>query len=80
LIKKSDLSNLGAPNDDQRCLQQRIYSDDKRRELVADARKEILEHNSAVDGKKVEALLKPQSLVPVDVGSAPLLHSYFFLI
>ncbi|KAJ2935903.1 hypothetical protein H1R20_g1191, partial [Candolleomyces eurysporus] len=66
LIQKSDLSNLGAPNDNQRCLQQRIDSDDRRRKLVADARKEILENNYAVDGNKVESLLKPQSLVPVD--------------
>ncbi|RXW21632.1 hypothetical protein EST38_g4229 [Candolleomyces aberdarensis] len=65
-IKKSDLSNLGAPIDDQRCVQQRINSEDRRRELVSDARREILENRYAVDGTKVEALLKSQSLVPVN--------------
>ena len=69
LIKKSDLSDLGAPADSQQCVEQRIDSEDRRRELVEDARREIAENNYAVDGAKVEGLLKSQSLVPVNVGS-----------
>lgn len=70
---------MGAPIDDQRCVQQRIDSEDRRRELVADARREIVENNYAVDGIKVEGLLKSQSLVPVNVGSI-LVPSDFILI
>ena len=79
LIKKSELSNMGTPIDDRQCIQQRIDCEDRRRELVSDARREIFENNYAVDGTKVEGLLKSQSLVPVDVGSI-LVASDFILI
>ena len=79
LIEKSSIKNLGAPSDNQRRLQQRVDSENERREVVSEARKEIVENDFAVDGTRVEALLKPQSLVPVDVCSILIKPNLFSL-
>ncbi|TEB36972.1 hypothetical protein FA13DRAFT_1787257 [Coprinellus micaceus] len=61
LIKKDDLSNLGAPNDTERRNQ--LRSEPEQSKKVAKAHEVIL-GGYAVNTDQVEALLKPESLVP----------------
>lgn len=65
LIPKSDLSRLGAPIDIDRQTNER--SERRRAQAVMEARHEIVENGYAIDSTKVEAKLKSQSLVPVEV-------------
>lgn len=69
LVAKGDLSKLGAPTDTERRDQKR--SEEEQRRLVDLARDEI-EDGFAVDGKRIDAHLKSQSLVPVHVSLSKL--------
>lgn len=65
LIKKTDLSNLGAPTDTER--REQLRSEQEQHTKVAEARA-IIASGYAVDTEQVEALLKPLSLVPTHVS------------
>ena len=65
LVKKTQLSHLGAPTDIERSNS--IRNEAENRKVVSDVRKLIYSNLYAVDSSKVEDLLKSQSLVPVHV-------------
>lgn len=71
LVEKGDLAKLNAPTDNERYDMQR--SEEKQRELVDLAREEITA-GFAVDGKRIDAHLKSQSLVPVHVSCVECRH------
>ncbi|TEB38585.1 hypothetical protein FA13DRAFT_1784905 [Coprinellus micaceus] len=73
---KEDLSKLGAPSDIERKQNLRNGSED--RKSVESAMEEIYSNHFAVDGTKVEALLKPRSLVPVKNAFADLAENHHF--
>lgn len=69
LVKDSELGNLGAPSDAERRRDTRCEI--KQAQLVDKAHRLIHGGQWAVTGKKVEGLVKEESLVPVKVSSFP---------
>jgi len=62
-----EIPNLGTTKDRQVRLEQQRLDSAKRQTLVRDARKKLYEEGYAVDGEKVDGLLKDESLVPTEV-------------
>jgi hypothetical protein len=63
-IPEGDVRNLGTQRDRQIREQSRRLDDDSRKNMVDAARNFIYKDNYAVNYQRVEALLKPTSLVP----------------
>lgn len=66
-IAKEDIPNLGTDSDAAVRVEQVRRDDADRRQKVVDARKLIYERGYVVNSKKVDDLLKPESLVPTEV-------------
>jgi hypothetical protein len=70
LIPKSLVHQVGTPNDSNVRSSQARVDDAQYRASIMEARKQIYEKNTGVDGAKVERELKPQSLVPTQVSNS----------
>ena len=66
-IAKEDIPNLRTPADVAVRVEKARHDDVARREKVSEARKLIYEGGYVVNSKKVDDLLKPESLVPTEV-------------
>ncbi|KAL1936950.1 hypothetical protein VTO73DRAFT_3264 [Trametes versicolor] len=64
LIHHDDLCEAGTPEDAERRAEKRVDSEDLRKTILR-ARKLVLEKGRSLKSKKVQALLEPQSLNPI---------------
>jgi len=64
-----EIPNLGTTEDRQTRLEKPRVDSAEYRTLVKDARKKLYDEGYAVDGDRVDGLLKGESLVPTEVGS-----------
>ena len=70
LAPANEISQMGTSLDRDLRLSRKRVDDASRKKLVEQARKLIYGKNYAVDADKVEALLKPTSLVPSKVRNS----------
>lgn len=69
LVKKDDIHHLGKPKDMNTRTENARTDSDARRKTIDDARFAIYEQHCAVDSKRVDDLLKEDSLLPTKVCS-----------
>lgn len=62
-----EIPNLGTTEDRQARIEKLRVDSDERQTLVRDARKKLYDEGYAVDGERVDGLLKDESLVPTEV-------------
>lgn len=67
LIPKTRIHNLGKIQDRKERVTKKRVDDNERRHKVTTARKFIYDQHHTVDSAAVDAVLKPQSLVPTTV-------------
>ena len=64
-----EIPDLGTTEDRQSRLEKPRVDSPEYRTLVRDARKKLYDEGYAVDGERVDELLKGESLVPTEVGT-----------
>ena len=62
-----EIPNLGIMEDRKTCVEKQRADTDEYWKLVQEARKTLYKEGYAVDGEKVDGLLKGESLVPTEV-------------
>jgi len=62
-----EIPNLGTAEDRKIRIEKQRTDSDERQKHVKDARKKLYDEGYAVDGEKVDGLLKDESLVPTEV-------------
>ena len=65
-----EIPDLGTTEDRKTRIEKQRADTDEYRQLVQEARKTLYEDGYAVDGEKVDGLLKGESLVPTEVCAA----------
>jgi hypothetical protein len=67
LVTMDEISNLGATEDRNNRVEKQRADSDEHQSRVKEARKKLYDDGYAVDGEKVDGLLKDESLVPTEV-------------
>lgn len=68
LITMDEIPNLGTTEDRKTRLEKPRVDSAEYQKVVKEARKKLYDEGYAVDGERVDELLKGESLVPTEVG------------